>query len=111
MHTLRTVSLLVVVVACVKATPCPGYTAKNVKKTASTLTADLTLAGEGCNIYGADIPELRLEVGYDDGMFPTFSQRDSIEQHQLIMIDYIILSRFSDPCQNFGPEEQTVRGS
>lgn len=81
MHTLRTVSLLVVVVACVKATkprPCPGYTAKNVKKTASTLTADLTLAGEACNIYGADIPELRLEVGYDDGMFPTFGERDGL---------------------------------
>lgn len=73
MHTLRTVSLLVVVVACAKAvatTPCPGYTAKNVKKTFSTLTADLTLAGKGCNIYGADIPELRLEVTYDDGTFP-----------------------------------------
>lgn len=73
MYTLRTASLLIVAVACVKAvattTPCPGYTAKNVKKTASTLTADLTLAGKGCNIYGVDIPELRLEVTYDDGMF------------------------------------------
>lgn len=110
MHTLRAVSLLAAVVACAKATtPCPGYTAKNVKKTASTLTADLTLAGRGCNIYGTDIPELRLEVTYDDGIFPTFSA--SIEQHQLIMTDYIILHRFPDPCQDLGSEEQTVRGS
>ncbi|KAI5837213.1 alpha-glucosidase [Morchella snyderi] len=45
---------------------CPGYNAKNIKKTANTLTADLQLAGKGCNIYGADIAELRLEVTYDD---------------------------------------------
>lgn len=48
---------------------CPGYNAKNIKKTANTLSADLQLAGQGCNIYGADIAELRLEVTYDDGLF------------------------------------------
>jgi alpha-glucosidase len=53
---------------------CPGYNAKNIKKTANTLTADLQLAGKGCNVYGADIAELRLEVTYDDGLFiPTLT--------------------------------------
>jgi alpha-glucosidase len=31
------------------------------------LTADLTLAGEPCNIYGTDIEHLRLEVEYQTG--------------------------------------------
>ncbi|KAI1778152.1 glycoside hydrolase family 31 protein [Hypoxylon cercidicola] len=46
-------------------TACPGYTASNVVKTASGLTADLTLAGEACNVYGADLQDLTLEVSYD----------------------------------------------
>ncbi|KAI2625715.1 glycoside hydrolase family 31 protein [Hypoxylon sp. NC1633] len=44
---------------------CPGYTASNVVKTAWGLTADLTLAGEGCNVYGTDLKDLTLEVSYD----------------------------------------------
>ncbi|KAI1389954.1 glycoside hydrolase family 31 protein [Hypoxylon trugodes] len=44
---------------------CPGYTASNVIKTASGLTADLTLAGEACNVYGTDLKDLTLEVSYD----------------------------------------------
>ncbi|KAI1402580.1 glycoside hydrolase family 31 protein [Hypoxylon fuscum] len=46
-------------------TSCPGYTASNIVKTASGLTADLTLAGEGCNVYGTDLEDLTLEVSYD----------------------------------------------
>lgn len=41
---------------------CPGYTASNVTKTQYGLTADLTLAGEACNVYGTDITDLRLTV-------------------------------------------------
>ncbi|KAI1140562.1 glycoside hydrolase family 31 protein [Hypoxylon sp. FL0543] len=46
-------------------TSCPGYSASNVVKTASGLTADLTLAGEACNVYGTDLKDLTLEVSYD----------------------------------------------
>ncbi|KAI2469457.1 glycoside hydrolase family 31 protein [Annulohypoxylon bovei var. microspora] len=46
-------------------TSCPGYTASNVVKTASGLTADLTLAGDACNVYGTDLKDLTLEVSYD----------------------------------------------
>lgn len=46
-------------------TACPGYTASNIVKTASGLTADLTLAGEACNVYGSDLQDLTLEVSYD----------------------------------------------
>ncbi|KAI1162801.1 glycoside hydrolase family 31 protein [Nemania serpens] len=44
---------------------CPGYAATNVKTTASGLTAALTLAGKGCNVYGTDLKDLILEVSYD----------------------------------------------
>ncbi|KAI1812354.1 glycoside hydrolase family 31 protein [Poronia punctata] len=44
---------------------CPGYSASNVKTTSSGLTADLTLAGEGCDVYGTDMKDLVLEVSYD----------------------------------------------
>lgn len=47
---------------------CPGYKASNVQTTASGLIADLTLAGEACNVYGADLTDLVLEVSYDTGM-------------------------------------------
>lgn len=43
---------------------CPGYTASNVVKTDSTLTADLTLAGDACNVYSDDIKDLKLLVEY-----------------------------------------------
>ncbi|KAI0885492.1 glycoside hydrolase family 31 protein [Annulohypoxylon maeteangense] len=46
-------------------TSCPGYKASNVVKTASGLTADLTLAGAACNVYGTDVKDLTLEVSYD----------------------------------------------
>jgi alpha-glucosidase len=43
---------------------CPGYTASNVLKTDSSLTADLTLAGAACNVYSDDIKDLKLVVEY-----------------------------------------------
>lgn len=52
---------------------CPGYTATNVKTTSSGLTADLTLAGKACNVYGTDLKNLVLEVSYDTGR-TTFPQ-------------------------------------
>ena len=41
---------------------CPGYKATNIKKSSSSITADLTLAGTACNIYGSDIVDLKLLV-------------------------------------------------
>lgn len=43
---------------------CSGYKAFNVVETSNSLTADLTLMGEGCNVYGNDIVDLLLSVEY-----------------------------------------------
>ncbi|XP_006458747.1 hypothetical protein AGABI2DRAFT_64273 [Agaricus bisporus var. bisporus H97] len=39
---------------------CPGYNAQNVKTEGGTLTADLTLADEACNVFGEDLTTLSL---------------------------------------------------
>ncbi|KAK5105011.1 hypothetical protein LTS08_001284 [Lithohypha guttulata] len=46
---------------------CPGYTASNIQQSATGLTADLTLAGEACNVYGFDLTNLTLTVEYQSG--------------------------------------------
>ena len=46
---------------------CPGYKASNVKTTSSSLTADLSLAGPACNVYGTDLTDLTLTVVYETG--------------------------------------------
>lgn len=46
-------------------TSCPGYTASNVQSTATSLSADLTLAGPACNVYGDDLENLTLTVTYE----------------------------------------------
>ena len=43
---------------------CPGYTASNVQDTTTGFTADLSLGGEACNVYGNEIEELALTVEY-----------------------------------------------
>ena len=43
---------------------CPGYKASNVVTTAHGYAADLTLAGDACNVYGNDIIDLSLVVEY-----------------------------------------------
>jgi alpha-glucosidase len=47
---------------------CPGYTASNVNNNGSTVTADLSLAGTACNVYGNDLANLKLLVEYQTGM-------------------------------------------
>jgi len=49
-------------------TSCPGYSASNVEKSGTGLSADLSLAGSPCNSYGKDIENLRLTVSYDTCM-------------------------------------------
>jgi hypothetical protein len=46
---------------------CPGYRASNFVETSTGLTADLTLAGAPCNVYGRDIEHLKLSVNCDTG--------------------------------------------
>ena len=46
---------------------CPGYTASKVTTTESSLSADLTLAGTACNVYGDDLKDLKLLVEYQTG--------------------------------------------
>ena len=53
---------------------CPGYKASNVKQLGQTLTADLSLAGDACNTYGTDLPNLKLLVEAQTGMLLHHSQ-------------------------------------
>ena len=46
---------------------CPGYKASDVVQTDSGLTASLTLAGDACNVYGYELPDLTLLVEYQTG--------------------------------------------
>lgn len=43
---------------------CPGYMASNVVETTNGITADLTLAGAACDVYGNEIHDLTLTVEY-----------------------------------------------
>ncbi|KAG8686180.1 hypothetical protein FRC09_014300, partial [Ceratobasidium sp. 395] len=44
---------------------CKGYTAQNIKTTSHGMTAELRLAAS-CEIYGADLKQLKVEVTYED---------------------------------------------
>jgi len=41
---------------------CPSYKASNIKTSGIGLTADLTLAGKACNVYGTDLTQLTLTL-------------------------------------------------
>ncbi|KAI6896478.1 alpha-glucosidase [Hortaea werneckii] len=43
---------------------CPGYSASNIQTSSTGMTADLSLAGDACNVYGDDIQDLTLTVEY-----------------------------------------------
>lgn len=49
---------------------CPGYEATNVTTSANSLTANLVLAGEGCNVFGEDVERLSLQVTYETRTYP-----------------------------------------
>lgn len=53
-----------------EATTCPGYKATNVKANGGSISADLSLAGAACNVYGTDLDKLVLQVEYETGRRP-----------------------------------------
>lgn len=63
-------------IAATAQSECPGYRASDVQTTANGLTANLQLAGEACNIYGTDLPNLTLTVEYQTG-----ESRDPYQLH------------------------------
>lgn len=75
---------------------CPGYTASNVRTTSggSTLTADLTLAGPGCNVFGVDLPKLTLAVQYET------SKPDAPRR---VLFVHPFPTSHTHPCQNNRP--------
>ena len=66
---LTALSCLILGTAAVAVDDCPGYVATNVTQTATGLTADLTIAGPACNVYGYDLGALELLVEYQTGMY------------------------------------------
>ncbi|KAI9688796.1 MAG: hypothetical protein M1822_001153 [Bathelium mastoideum] len=59
---------------------CPGYSASNVVKSGSSLTADLALAGPACNTYGTDLANLTLKVEYQTAQRLHVQIYDTAEQ-------------------------------
>lgn len=49
---------------------CPGYKVTHAKSTASSLSADLILAGGACNVFGKDVSQLKLDVTYETSKHP-----------------------------------------
>ena len=64
---------------------CPGYKASNVKRTPYGLTADLSLAGTACNVYGTDIESLSL-LGISIPTIQSFLLEDSLTTNSGISI-------------------------
>ena len=56
---------------------CPGYKASHIKTSPNSVTADLTLAGEGCNAYGTDLENLKLVVNYETSKRPSTTEYKS----------------------------------
>ena len=68
---------------------CPGYIASDIRENPTGLTADLTLAGSPCNVYGNDISDLTLSVEYQDTnrlavkIFPRYLDASNQSQYLL----------------------------
>lgn len=48
---------------------CPGYKLVNVREKGQSFEADLTLAGDHCDVYGTDLENLKLFVEYQTGSY------------------------------------------
>jgi alpha-glucosidase len=64
---LNTILSLTALASIAHGQECPGYKASNIEETEFGLTADLTLAGQPCDIFGTDIEDLKLIVEYQTG--------------------------------------------
>lgn len=62
-----------------RADDCPGYKASNVVRSDSSITADLTLAGSACNLFGPDLTDLKFLAEWQTGM--------SIQQCPIVGVD------------------------
>ncbi|GAP84450.2 putative glycoside hydrolase family 31 protein [Rosellinia necatrix] len=73
---------------------CPGYKASDVVETPLGLTARLNLAGDPCNVYGADVEALNLIVERQAAdrlhveLFPTYLGQDN--QSWFILPDILV---------------------
>lgn len=80
---------------------CPGYSASNVVRTISGLTATLKLAGTACNLYGTDIEPLNLTVEYQSAnrlaLKISPAVIDSSNASQYIIPDNIVQRPSTDP--------------
>lgn len=68
---------------------CSGYKATNVKTSGASLTADLTLNGKGCAVFGPDVQKLSLKVVYETSKFSsvvcfTCPGADAFQTHESI---------------------------
>ena len=84
---------------------CPGYNATDIEATESSLSATLTLVGDGCNVFGTDIPTLALDVTYETG-----------EQHIALSFssentELTVPNRQPYSRQDYGPFSRSLRSS
>lgn len=82
---------------------CPGYKAVNIQDDGSTLTADLTLAGKACNVFGTDIQQLKLEVAYETGLSSLLA---IVRRQSQLTMD--IVGRHPHTPQDHRPGSRTV---
>jgi hypothetical protein len=66
-YTHLTASPSVGVIRAASIDSCPGYAVSNVVQSRGSITADLSLAGPACNVYGTDLDQLKLLVEYQTG--------------------------------------------
>jgi hypothetical protein len=91
---------LIAIVQAAAVDQCPGYTAKNVVRSATGLSADLKLAGKACDAYGDDLDDLVLKVEYQTGTSLLDHRQHLYEANENIQIlDYI--SRSMIPRSRF----------
>ncbi|KAJ6164780.1 alpha-glucosidase [Penicillium chermesinum] len=81
---------------------CPGYIASNVQDSSSSITADLTLAGNPCNAYGDDIKDLKLLVEYQTGSRLHVKIYDAEERVYQIPDDILSMPK---PGDSSGPRD------
>ncbi len=83
---------------------CPGYDVVRASSTGSSLSADLVLAGNACNIFGKDVSKLQLDVTYETSKRFLHALLASLS-----LTCYPPLTRVAHTCQDYGPLISTIR--